>query len=519
MMLFAAFAAWIRTKMGSMPALGRPVAAAILTLTTLLGYAPQPAVADRAVGVPPRVLRDVVPGPIRWKDCPEDERVQCGLMRVPVDWTAPFGPQIDVQLARRPAADPARRIGVLMVNPGGPGVSAVNLALDHDFFGAGVSSRFDIVGLDPRGVGRSAPILCDQKLVDAKPSPLYGSEAEFRKAEDYNRRLAADCAGRSGPVYGYADTISVARDMEAVRMALGEERISFFGASYGTLLGQLYAERYPGRIRALALDSVMDHSAGVDAFLDQTADAVQSAFDQFVAWCARDDRCVLRGRDVRVMWAELLRRSAAGQLVNPYDPPSRIGTWELMSAAFSAFYDPQWYSFAHYLREAYDPAPTPVGRRAVPRLVDLTPHSFPAVFCQDWSLPVGGFTGYRDRLRALAGRAPQMRASPLALTAVSGCLGRAAAPVNPQRPIPRASGPVLVVNSRYDPATAYPWAQQVARQLGPSARLLTYQGWGHVAYRHSTCVSATVDRYLTELTLPAEGASCPAVEPKPFGVG
>ncbi|MFD1370406.1 alpha/beta hydrolase [Actinoplanes sichuanensis] len=502
-----------------MRALGRPVTAAILTLTTLLGYAPQPARADRSIGVPPRGLRSgAAADPIRWSPCPEDETVQCGLMRVPVDWTVPLGPQIDVQLARSPAGDQARKLGVLMVNPGGPGVSAVNLALDHDFFDPEVSRRFDIVGIDPRGVGRSAPILCDQDLVDAKPSPLYTTEAEFQKAEDYNRRLAADCAGRSGPVYEHADTGSVVRDMEAARMALGADRISFFGASYGTLLGQLYAERHPDRVRALVLDSVMDHSAGVDAFLGQTADAVQAAFDQFVAWCGRDTRCVLRGRDIRAMWAELMRRATTGELVDPYDPPSKIGAWELISAAFSAFYDPQWYSFAHYIKEAYDPAPTPLARRAVPRLEDLTPHSFPAVICQDWSLPVGGFTGYRDRLRALAERAPQMRASPLALTAVSSCLGRDATPVNPQRPIPAATGPVLVVNSRYDPATAYPWAQQVARQLGPSARLLTYQGWGHVAYKHSECVSAAADRFLLDLTLPSD-LTCPAVEPKPFGVG
>jgi pimeloyl-ACP methyl ester carboxylesterase len=520
MMLFAGFSTEIRAKMGPMRALRRPVTAAILTLTTLLGYAPQPALADRAIGVPPRIPHlDAAVGPIRWSPCPEDERVQCGLIRVPVDWTAPLGPQIDVQLARSPAGDPAHRLGTLMVNPGGPGVSAVNLALDHEFFGPEVRRRFDIVGIDPRGVGRSAPILCDQGLIDAKPSPLFTTEAEFRQAEEYNRRLAADCAARSGPVYDHADTISVVRDMEAVRMALGEERISFFGASYGTLLGQIYAERYPDRVRALVLDSVMDHSAGVDAFLTQTTEAVQAAFDQFVAWCARDDRCVLRGRDIRAMWAELARRATAGELIDPYDPPSRIDMWDLLSAAFSAFYDPQWYSFAHYLKDAYDPAPPPLSRRAVARLAELAPHSFPAVICQDWSLPVGGFTGYRDRLRALAARAPQMRVSPLALTAVSGCLGRAAAPVNPQRPIPAAPGPVLVVNSRYDPATAYPWAQQVARQLGPSARLLTYQGWGHVAYRHSPCVHAAVDRYLLDLTLPADGTDCPAVEPKPFGVG
>ncbi|SDT79215.1 alpha/beta hydrolase [Actinoplanes derwentensis] len=484
----------------------RSLTAAILTLTVLLGH-------------PPRLVLATPVGPsaIRWQPCPEDEKTQCGTMRVPVDWTVPSGPQIELNLARSPATDPKSRIGALMVNPGGPGVSAVNMALDHEYFGAAVQRRFDIVGIDPRGVGRSAPILCDQDLVDERPDPLFDTEAAFTAAGDYNRRLAADCARRSGPVYDHADTVSVVRDMEAVRLALGEQRISFFGASYGTLIGQLYAERYPDRLRALVLDGVMDHSAGADAFLTQTTEAVQAAFDEFVAWCARDTDCALRGRDVKRIWAELIRRATSGELIDPYDPPSRLGVWDLLSAAFSAFYDPQWYSFAHYLKEAYEPAPA--GRRALRHGTDLTPHSFPAVMCQDWSLPVGGFTGFRERLRALAVRAPQVRVSPLALTAVAGCLGIAAPPVNPQRPIPTATGPVLVVNSRFDPATAYVWAQQVARQFGPTARLFTYQGWGHVAYTHSACIQAAVDRYLADLTLPAVGASCPAIEPEPFGVG
>ncbi|HWS33001.1 MAG TPA: alpha/beta hydrolase [Actinoplanes sp.] len=486
----------------------RSLTAAVLTLTVLLGLPSRPA---------PATPGD--PATIRWKPCPEDEKTQCGTIRVPVDWTVPAGPQIDVFLARSPATDPKARIGTLMVNPGGPGVSAVNMALDHEYFGTDVRRRFDIVGIDPRGVGRSAPILCDQDLVDARPDPLLDTEAAFTAAGDYNRRLAADCARRSGPVHEHADTVSVVRDMDAVRLALGENRISFFGASYGTLIGQLYAERYPDRLRALVLDGVMDHSAGVDAFLTQTAEAAQAAFDQFVAWCGRDEQCALRGRDVKRIWAVLMDRATAGTLVDPYDPPAKLGVWDLISAAFSAFYDPQWYSFAYYLKEAYEPAPTPAGRRAAERIEDLTPHSFPAVMCQDWALPVGGFAGFQARLRALAARAPQVRASPLALTAVTGCLGRAAAPVNPQRPIPAAAGPVLVVNSRFDPATAYVWAQQVARQMGPAARLFTYQGWGHVAYTHSDCVQGTVDRYLTDLTLPAAGASCPALEPEPFGVG
>jgi pimeloyl-ACP methyl ester carboxylesterase len=437
-------------------------------------------------------------------------------MRVPADWAAPYGAQIDISLARRPAGDPSRRVGALMVNPGGPGASAVTMVLDTGFFSDEVSRRFDIVGIDPRGVGRSAPILCDQALVDAKPPPMPVGEAEFAEIATFNQRLAADCASRSGPAFPHADTLSVARDMEAVRIALGEPRISFYGASYGTLIGQLYGELFPQRLRGLVLDSVMDHSVGVDDFLGEAADAVQDSFEEFVAWCARDERCVIRGRDIREVWAQLVRRAEAGTLADPYDPPSRLRLWDLISAAFSAFYDPQWFSFAHYLRDASEPAPA-ARRGRMP--VDLTPHSFPAVVCQDWWLPVGGFTDYRDRLRALAARAPQMVTSPLALTAVAGCLGWPALPVNPQRATRPAEGPVLLVNARHDPATAYVWARRVARDLGPRARLLTYEGWGHVTYSHSKCVSGAVDRYLTDLTLPAPDATCPPIEPEPYGVG
>ncbi|MEV6301552.1 alpha/beta hydrolase [Actinoplanes sp. NPDC051861] len=498
-----------------MRALARPVTAAIITLTTLFGYAPQPVLADRGTGVPPRVRYDSA-AVITWEPCPEDALVQCGTMRVPADWAAPYSQQIEISLARRPASDPSRRLGVLMVNPGGPGASAVTMALDVESVSTEVAERFDIVGIDPRGVGRSAPILCDQALVDTKPAPMPVSESGFAQIATFNQRLAADCASRSGPAFYHADTISVVRDMEAVRVALGEPQINFYGASYGTLIGQLYSEYYPRNLRALVLDSVMDHSVSAADFMDQAAEAAQDSFDEFVAWCARDSRCVLRGRDIKSIWAQLLERAAAGTLIDPYDPPSTLRAWDLIGAAFSAFYDPQWYSFAHYVQDAEQPAPA--GRRArMP--VDLTPHSFPAVVCQDWSLPVDGYPGYRERLREMAVRAPQMLTSPLVLTATAGCLGWPIPPSNPQRPIQPASGPVLLVNARHDPATAYAWARQLTDKLGPAARLLTYEGWGHVAYSHSRCVSGAVDRYLFDLTLPEPGASCPAIEPEPYGVG
>ncbi|MGK5677984.1 alpha/beta hydrolase [Actinoplanes sp. URMC 104] len=497
--------------MGRVRASTRRLRAAVLTVVTLLTSGVAPA-------------RASTPASITWKVCPEDAEVQCGAMRVPADWAQPAGPTILLTIARRRATDPARRLGVLMVNPGGPGGSAVDFTFNApSFFGAQVRERFDIVGVDPRGVGRSTPVLCSVDLVDAKPDPLIASEQQYAATIAHNRRLAADCAARTGPVFGHVDTGSVVRDFDAVRAALGETKVNFYGASYGTLIGRQYAQSYPQRLRALVLDSVMDHGAGLDDFVARETDAAQDAFGEFVKWCARDPRCVLRGRDLPGLWAGAIARARAGQLVNPYDPPRRLTVANLLMAAFTAFYDPQWYSFAYYLRDATATAATPAAARraTAPPSVDLVDHSFPAVFCEDWHLPLTGFADLQRRLRASAARAPQMLISPLALNALTGCLGWPSPPDNPQRDPdpPPGLGPVLLVNAVHDPATAYPWARRVAARLGHSASLLTYDGWGHVVYGKSPCVAGAVDRYLLTLRPVAPGTRCPAVDPEPFGVG
>ncbi len=494
-----------------MRALARPLRSAAVTVTTLLAYGVTPAPAPAAPAPPAKIV---------WTTCPEDKQVQCGTMTVPADWADPYGPTTVLTVARRPATDPAQRLGALLVNPGGPGGSAVDFTFGATtFFGAELRKRFDIVGMDPRGVGRSSPVLCSQDLVDAKPQPMIESERDYLATIAYNRRLAADCASRTGPVFGHVDTASVVRDMDAVRQALGEDKISFYGASYGTLIGEQYAEAYPERLRALALDGVMDHSAGPATFLIQETDAAQDSFEEFVAWCARDTKCVLRGRDIPRLWAGLIAQARAGSLENPYDRPAKLSLSDLLTAAFAAFYEPQWYSFAYYLRDAAGLAPKL--RAAPPPQVDIVDHSFPAVICSDWYLPIVGYPDLRRRMRILAGRAPQMLASPLAMAALSGCLGWPTAPANPQHALvpPPGLPPVLLVGTRHDPATAYAWAAHVAQQFGPVAGLLTYEGWGHVVYNRSTCVSGEVDKYLITLARPPAGTTCPAVEPPPFGVG
>ena len=450
-------------------------------------------------------------GGITWTPCPDDTTARCGTLSVPVDWADPSSGRIGVAVARRPATDPAHRIGTLVVNPGGPGESGVDFALGT-FFSAALRSRFDLVGFDPRGVGRSHPVICSRALVEAAPSPLITSRQQYGAVVAYNRRLAADCRTRTGPLYGHVDTLSVVRDLDALRSALGEERISFYGASYGTVLGEQYADRFPGRVRAVVLDSVLDHGAAVGDVLGTGASAAQDAFDQFVAWCARDRACALHGRDVRGLWAGLLARAAAGTLRDPFAAGRPVSVFGLLNVAFSSFYAPQWHSLAYYMKEAGAPAPRTAS-------VPGRPHAFPAIMCADWDLPISGYSALVRTLRVLRGRAPQMMVSPLLLTAAVGCLGRDTPPANPQRPLRPAATPVLVLGTRHDPATPYRWARRVAVRLGPAARLVTYRGSGHIAYGRSDCLIGVVDHFLFTGRTPAAGTACPAVPPSPFGVG
>jgi pimeloyl-ACP methyl ester carboxylesterase len=457
--------------------------------------------------------------PLAWAPCPQDAAVQCATLRVPIDWSDPYSARIGLAVARRPAADPAARIGALIVNPGGPGGSGVDFAVDSaGFFTTAIRQRFDIVGFDPRGVSRSKPVQCTAALVAAAPSPLITTPQAYADQIAYNRRLAADCAAGTGPVFGHLDTASAARDTDALRAALGEQTISFYGASYGSLLGAQYADLFPDRVRAVVLDSVMDHSAGLDAFLGPETAAAQDSFDQFALWCDREKLCAVHGRDVRRIWARLLARASAGTLRDPYDVGSAVTPADLLKVAFTSFYQPQWYSLGYYLKEA-DAEPDQSDGKAAYAPAGLIANPFAAVFCSDWSLPVTGFADYRARLDALHRIAPQMLASPLALNGMADCLGWPSPPANPQRDLRRARTPVLLLNARHDPATAYAWAQHVRAQLGPKAVLVTYDGWGHVVYNRTSCTTGVADAYLISGVAPAPGTHCAAKLPDPFGVG
>ncbi|MFC6158582.1 alpha/beta fold hydrolase [Kribbella jiaozuonensis] len=439
------------------------------------------------------------PSRVHWADCkPEGhddpalvKGSQCATLRLPVDWRKPGGPTFDLAIARRTAK--GSRVGVLVFGPGGPGDSGVDrIKTGMTRFSANLQDRFDIVSFDPRGVARSNPVQCSAALLAKQPSPIISSKAEFTATISYNQQLATDCREHTGPLYDHIDTWQTVRDLDAVRRALGESTISFHGSSYGTLLGAQYAETYPNRVRAMVVESVIDHgSPTTKSFLDVQASAAQDSFDEFVKWCSAESSCALHGQDVHAVWAGLLARSS--------DP------FKLSFQVFRMLYDPEWSALAQTLKDLETPtaAAVPSGLAQYPL----------AVFCQDWNLPVKDYREYAAHLQRLARNNQDMR-YPGQLMAVSICLGAPKAN-NPQHvlSVHRLKTPVLLANAIHDPATPYRMAQSVQRQLGRSGVLLTYEGWGHGSYNSSPCMQTTIDDYLIARAVPKRGSSCAAVPP------
>ncbi|MEV0201497.1 alpha/beta hydrolase [Nonomuraea sp. NPDC050691] len=454
---------------------------------------------------------------VAWAPCAEDPAVECGTLTVPVDWSRPAGGTIELALARRKATDPSARIGSVVINPGGPGGSGVTAVLrDWLGFTPEITRRFDVVGFDPRGVARSHPITCSYALATQAPDPLeLKSQAEFDALLAHNERYRNDCRSRTGPLFDHVDTGSVVRDLDALRAALGDDKLTYYGVSYGTLIGQLYAERYPRRVRALALDSNMDHSLGTAAFIDTEAWASQDSFDEFVSWCDRTASCALHGRDVRAVWHGLLARAARGELSLPGEPEVKLSRLDLISQAFGAFYGPAWKELAEFLA-ALDSG-TGTARPIMAPAADDPPETVndaSQVFCQDYLLPVRDYREYARHLRRSMAIAPDMLVSAAAQPLTAACLGQPTPIPDPQHRLRVDGSPTLLLgNALHDPATAYPWAVNAARQIGREARLLTYEGWGHGIYGRGDCPTQAFDGYLVSLTVPAKGARCPALPP------
>jgi len=483
----------------------------------------------------PRVSAASAPA-ILWRPCAGagQERFECARINVPLDYGSPRGRMIELALIRHRATDPARRIGTIFYEPGGPGVPGTEFlpALAFDRFPRELQTRFDIVSWDPRGVGASTSVQCFESQ-DAENAFFAGSPT--RNADgfpvgrdqmttwiDRYRRFGALCKQRNGRLLSHVSTVDTVRDLDLIRRLTGERQLNFVGTSYGTIVGAVYANMFPDRVRAMVLDGVVDPTAWSHAQVAKNdgrflpgglrfRSDVETAktLEAFLDLCGRMDiaHCPFSAGGpgaTREKFFELLARL-------PVDAPAGQTSYaQAISGTVHALYFlPNWKAEAALLQELWKGGPS-----AVPPPAPRNEEQEMAIVCGEVpSPPARAFPGIdafaRDR-SGVVGPFWAFDYEPCSTWPVQSA-HRYTGPWNHRTP-----NPVLLVGNTFDPATPLRGATIMARELD-RARLLTLDGYGHTALLNpSSCVNRYETSYIIDLALPPEGTRC-AQDDAPFG--
>src|SRR4051794_24847404 len=472
---------------------------------------------------------------IAWKGC--GKRLQCARVRVPLNWDHPDGPKIKLSVIRHLASRPAKRIGSLFVNPGGPGGPVVPYVKEEggaelDALGQG---RFDVVGWDLRGTATSTPVSCFRNETSRarfwgdRPIPTTG--AESRRYLPKTIALARRCGKRNGRLLRHISAADTARDLDYLRRLVGDRRLTYLGISAGTFIGQTYANMFPRRVRAMVLDGVLDPVAwtrGSAAALSSQLTDTDLVFAKFQSLCqsAGPARCALagHGRPVSHRVERLLDRLRRTPIPAPSaSPPGKLTYGDALIAIDLALGGGPalWPQLAEDLNEAAGgdgSALATAARDLLPLFHSVGAEQQTALRCADGPA--------RQGPRAW----PQVIGR---LTHVSHIGGRlfgwsfwAPCASWPARSASRYTGPwnattenpILVIGTRFDPVTPFRNARRTARRLG-NAVLLTHDGYGHTSGADpSACVDAATSAYLVDLTTPPSGTVCSS-DRQPFEPG
>lgn len=439
---------------------------------------------------------------------------ECGSLEVPLDHADPDQGTVELAVVRGRLRGERDPVGALVINPGGPGGSGTDAALNLAYvLPIEVVEGFDIVGFDPRGVNFSDPITC---VTNEYKDELYGAEPYARDGADFQLQveiaetIADDCFDRYGEDLGLFNTVNTARDMDRLRTALGEDRLTYLGYSYGTTLGSTYAELFPDRVRALVLDGATDPTLDDRGATEAQARGFEDAFAAFAAACSAQPDCAA-GADPVATVRQVLDDARAEPL--PADGDREVPVGLALIGVISALYDEdEWPTLSAAIGSAADGdgsglvvlADRYTGRRpdgSYPNRLEANL----SINCADTAE-----TYSDDEIRAfieeLRGKYPLFGA-PIATNLLTCDRWRTTRTPLPERDAAGAP-PILVIGTVNDPATPYSGAQAMAGELD-SAVLLTWQGEGHTAYPKTPCITQAVDAYLLRLTVPVDD-SCPA---------
>jgi pimeloyl-ACP methyl ester carboxylesterase len=479
------------------------------------------------------------PSKVAWSKCYSDlGPFQCGTVQVPLDYDQPNGATISLALVRQPASDPAHRIGSLFLNPGGPGGSGVDFTLFAGpfLYNDSVRAHFDLVGFDPRGIARSTALRCfgnpKQWGPYFTPFAFPSTAAEEQVWMNADLYLDGNCAQRGGTIADHMSTANVARDLDQLRQAVGDAKLTYAGYSYGTMIGQTYANMFSNNVRAIIIDGVLDPIAWTTGRAGESnlpfstrlhSDiGAQATLEEFFRLC--DAGTCAFGPDSAARFKALGDRLKAHPLVvtNPDGSSTEINYSIFIGITLGAMYDSlSWEDFANVLAtlESATASPASLGARLQPFLggpayitkrgfprYSNNVEGFPAVACADsdnphtysaWSsagAAEDAATGYFGRIWTW-------------VSSICAAWPRADADRYTGPFTNRTANPVLVIGNQFDPATRYAGAV-TASQLLPSSRLLTVHGWGHTSLFLSSCADAVASNYLVSLALPPVGTVC-----------
>lgn len=450
---------------------------------------------------------------IAWTDC--SGGFQCGTLQVPLDYSHPTARMISLALIRKTATDRTTRIGSVLLNPGGPGESGIEFLRGDMNSLSNLNRRFDLVAWDPRGVAESTPVTC----VDGPHEDTYlaaDSVLDDPQEKDTfiqaNKDFAAGCQTRSGDLLPFMDTASTARDMDQIRAAVGDSKLTYLGFSYGTYIGQWYAHLFPTHVRALSLDGVVDPSVSANDSLYGQVVGFEQNFEAFIADCKARTACTygrtgdpgakitaamnqLDKTPLKVGTRELTRALAmTGVLVTLYDQ----STWQYLDQALTAL-DKGDGRLLLVLADFYN------HRNSDGTYKNLFNGAYHSAYCLDFAVPTD-ISAY-DQLAASYAKASPLF-GPWSVYSNLQCAYWPVKPKNPQGPLTvEGAPPILLVGGTNDPATPFSEAQSVNKQISGSV-LLTRQGNGHTSYDASTCAHQAEDAYLIDLTVPAAGTVC-----------
>ena len=451
-----------------------------------------------------------------WKRCGGNN--QCAKLTVPLDYDHPDnGKTIKVALLRVRATNQKKRIGSLLINPGGPGASGVQFARQFaSILPDEVKSRFDIVGFDPRGSGATSPVKCEDNL-DGVFSADYSPDTPAERADLATRlqQLAQSCEARSGDLLPYVSSESSVRDMDRIRQAVGDKKLTYLGYSYGTYLGTLYAKLFPNKVRALVLDGAIDPNLGAVEVGAEQAGGFERSLDAFLADCSANRRCSFYNAGDSAGAFDRLSAQVDAQPV-PAGNGRTLGGGEFDLGVAQALYSgKEGYT---RLEQALAAAARGDGSRLLALSDEYTGRhddgsydssqpAFWAIGCRDGP-SVGGPDAYAAAEPQFSAAAPRVGV-PL-LNAGLICAYWPVPPVANEAPIHvDGTPPILVVGTTNDPATPLKWAQGLSQELS-SAVLLTAVGTQHTAFvtAFNQCVDAHVVKYLVDLRPPPKDTTC-----------